>query len=235
MHHEATDPPLPGIRVEPFIDSVDGKGFVVCYIPQGEHVPYRAEHNQKQYFLRVGDDSIVPSRVILRRLFFPQVQPRFEITTTLEYECDGERYDSRFKLRCHALIDNTGSASAKNATIALRWNLPDSVAITADSLWKRVVGSRHDHAFATGSDIHPGFYSNFYVTKHWPTGKLIATLPGSGANEFRPRFPELEIEYFVFAENYEPEKHRVVFSDEGFLLEKVQKKKGEVMILRVGN
>src|SRR5208337_179338 len=62
LHHEATDPPLTGVRVEPFTDPTEGrKGFVVCLIPQGDFVPYRAEHSDRQYYIRVGDDSIIPS------------------------------------------------------------------------------------------------------------------------------------------------------------------------------
>ena len=42
LHHQATNPPLSGIKIHSVIDpNESGKGFVVCFIPEGKFVPYR--------------------------------------------------------------------------------------------------------------------------------------------------------------------------------------------------
>ena len=87
LHHLATDPPVDGIDIQAVEDlGESGQGFVVCFIPQGQFVPYRAEFNIKNYYIRIGDDSIIAPPVILRRLFFPQSQAKLEMRVVLASE-----------------------------------------------------------------------------------------------------------------------------------------------------
>jgi hypothetical protein len=74
LHHQATEPPVQGVEVLAVPDPKDStQGFVVCFIPESPVKPVRSEHNHngKQYYIRAGDDSIVPSLSLLRLLFMP--------------------------------------------------------------------------------------------------------------------------------------------------------------------
>ena len=67
LHHLASDPPIQGVEVEAVPDPADpARGFVVCFIPENGVKPVRAEHAGKQFYIRVGDDSVVPSTALLR-------------------------------------------------------------------------------------------------------------------------------------------------------------------------
>jgi hypothetical protein len=82
LHHVATDPPIPGVEVEHVGDPAGG-GYVVCYIPEGNAKPYRAENVKNHpYYIRIGDDSVIPPPSILRNLFFPQTRMSLQFTIT---------------------------------------------------------------------------------------------------------------------------------------------------------
>ena len=77
LHDQATEPPVLGVETEayPFGDS-GSEGFVICFIPESPFKPHRAEYAGRQYFIRAGDDFVVPSISLLRNLFFPQSRCR---------------------------------------------------------------------------------------------------------------------------------------------------------------
>jgi len=57
---EATVHPVAGVEVREF--SSESGGFVVCFIPEGRHKPYRAAlDDSKNYYHRVGDSFAVIS------------------------------------------------------------------------------------------------------------------------------------------------------------------------------
>ena len=61
LHRGATDSPLGHVEIKAFLLPEDpGRGFVVCFVPEGEYKPYRSELAEQQYFL---------SRGIARRLW----------------------------------------------------------------------------------------------------------------------------------------------------------------------
>ncbi len=85
LHHNATDPPIAGIRIEPVNDSAGG-GFVVCFIPESSNRPHRAEFlTNKPHLMRVGDDFVLMSQSVLRGMFFPRLNPRYSV----QIECRG--------------------------------------------------------------------------------------------------------------------------------------------------
>ena len=75
-------------------------------------MPYRAEFNIKNYYIHVSDDSIIPSPVILRRLFYPQSLAKLEMRVILSSsrkECDGVPTDL---WRYQVFLKNAGRATA---------------------------------------------------------------------------------------------------------------------------
>jgi hypothetical protein len=94
LHNLATDPPLFWVEIEAVtVPNEGGKGFIVCFIPRGGFVPYRAEFNLRNYYMRVGDDSIFPMSVILRRLLYSQPLAKIEKRAVLSTEC--KEHDGR--------------------------------------------------------------------------------------------------------------------------------------------
>jgi hypothetical protein len=59
LQRQATDPPLANVEIEPVPLPADpGKGFVVCFIPEGPFKPYRTEDGRRSQFpLRVATTS----------------------------------------------------------------------------------------------------------------------------------------------------------------------------------
>ena len=73
----AVDPPIIGVEIATFARSDAGDGFVVCFVPESETKPHRAEMLEgKPYMLRIGDSFRNPSPSILRSLFFPGSNPQ---------------------------------------------------------------------------------------------------------------------------------------------------------------
>jgi hypothetical protein len=67
-----SDPPLTGVQIVAICPSaLNGKGFIVCYAPEGRNKPYRAEKANRRWLMRHRShtDDIPPSH--LRSLFFP--------------------------------------------------------------------------------------------------------------------------------------------------------------------
>jgi len=80
LHLHATDPPVPGVLVEAYSDSANtGKGFVVCYIPESDYKPHRAEMGGKRWVMRSGNNFVDVSPSVLRSLFFPHRQSYISI------------------------------------------------------------------------------------------------------------------------------------------------------------
>lgn len=80
----ACDPPIQGVEIIP-IPGPDKKGFVICYIPEGQVKPHRSEVGKgKPFYLRAGDNFFIPSISILRAMFYPRAAaflvPRMTIT-----------------------------------------------------------------------------------------------------------------------------------------------------------
>jgi Putative DNA-binding domain len=72
LHLQATDPPVPGVRIEAYPDpSNGGKGFVVCYIPESDYKPHRAETANRRWMMRIGSNFVDVPPPVLRSLFFP--------------------------------------------------------------------------------------------------------------------------------------------------------------------
>jgi len=83
LHHQSTDPPIPGVKIETFPDHAEnGQGFVVCYIPESDYKPHRCETSGKRWVMRVGDSFVDIPVPVLRSLFFPQRRSYLSLRAT---------------------------------------------------------------------------------------------------------------------------------------------------------
>ena len=142
LHHQASDPPLSGVEIEPVRDPNEGgKGFVVCFIPQGVFVPYRAEYSNNQYYIRVGDDSIVPRPAILRRLFYPQSLARIEMSVVLSNHEKLMSNTPVLEWSYMVILINSGNNTAHSLYIHICDNVRlrnrNTMSFYPDSLWNQ--------------------------------------------------------------------------------------------------
>ncbi|WP_165227275.1 RNA-binding domain-containing protein [Aquisphaera insulae] len=169
LHHLATNPPLSGVEVHAVTDEGE-KGFVVCYIPQGRFVPYRAEFDINQYYIRVGDDSVVPSPVILRRLFFPQSLARIEVLVDLYFEKPPEADQSVRRYHYDVTMRNIGNTTAHDVYIVIEDDLYDlraSNGLTALTGWRPVTVTGNRSSFTSMVPIHPGLSAPVATSQKW--------------------------------------------------------------------
>ena len=72
---QAVIEPLRGVEIKAW-ESTPGEGYVVCYVPEGEYKPYRADlEPSHQYWQRIGDKFVVLPHSLLRSLFYPRSHP----------------------------------------------------------------------------------------------------------------------------------------------------------------
>jgi len=162
LSNQASDPPLSGIEYLTFEDlEHPGKGFVVCYIPEGRNKPYRAESCERNYFIRAGQSFSVPSPALLRSLFFPQYYSNLWIDTSVhKARGDNQGYCIDF------VIHNTGVASAKDllVNIELTGALPSAAQFRLSNNWEEIsqLVDTPEHAkgltryYLCRKPIHPG-------------------------------------------------------------------------------
>jgi hypothetical protein len=110
---QATDPPIGNIEYCPIIHPTQPKGFVACLIPESEFKPHRAEFSHKNYYIRAGDSSVIPSPSLLRSLFFPKA--RMDVWLNIESRVDHEYNRSHVLLR----MENRGYSSVRNGVIRM--------------------------------------------------------------------------------------------------------------------
>lgn len=217
LHHVATDPPLSGVEIEAVtVPDEGGKGFVVCFIPQGAFVPYRAEFNIKNYYIRVGDDSIVPSPVMLRRLFYPQSLARLEMRVVLSSarkDCGGVMTDL---WKYQVFLRNAGRATAHEVYILICDNVPYDDALgkglSHGENWHRKVAFPNKSGFYSQIPIHPDFPTLVATSNEWnPAGHRMYEGRLYGA------FPTLKIRMFVFCRDTEHQVFEVEFARADFV------------------
>lgn len=128
LHHQSTDPPVLTVEVESYPDpGASGAGFVVCLIPESPFKPHRAEHlTNKPYYIRAGDDFVIPSPALLRHLFYPHtyshlwvevavtVKPQTKLNTKGLPMPDGA--DISYDVRIH----NSGTATAQDVYVVFQ-------------------------------------------------------------------------------------------------------------------
>lgn len=113
LHPHSTIPALPGVEVTAVQKNPGtSEGYVLAYIPEGRHKPYRAESKNQNYYIRVGDNFRIPAVEILRSLFHPGSAPSFKAFVA----CDNGMVTIR--------IENVGVVSAYDTAITIDTNDP---------------------------------------------------------------------------------------------------------------
>lgn len=75
-----TDPPLANVEVTPIPLKEGAKdGFVVCYVPEGDHKAYQSTKAKFPYYFRIGSDAAEISNGWLRQLFYPRVHYKLSL------------------------------------------------------------------------------------------------------------------------------------------------------------
>lgn len=151
---QATDPPISGVKLLQ-LEREAGKGYVVAYVPEGVAKPYRAELAGRNYYIRAGAATVIPSPALLRSLFYPESHAQLWPETRPQIQKDGA-------VVVDILVHNSGVATAKEAIIGLDVDGPDA----SLGAFANVRGwSNCDHpaprnsrslAFASDQSVHPG-------------------------------------------------------------------------------
>lgn len=196
----ACDPPLPGIELFAIEDeNRPPAGFVLCFIPEGDAKPYRAEQADRNYFIRAGAATHVPSPALLRSLFFPQCHAALSVHTRVA-RLEEHKYSIIFEIR------NSGVATAKDVLVAI---LKSDTALALGHLehvspWKPTM---HPAGEGTGfsacyseQSVHPGMQSQ------------VLTYVRNVLDGEHPRDPLCRFSIALYCENNAPATYRVEYS-----------------------
>jgi hypothetical protein len=122
-----TEPVLVGTEVVS-IPAVGDAGFVVCFIPEGQHKPYKSMRASRPYYIRINDDSVEVPHTFLRQLFAPRHSVKFALAVSESFK---RPTISNFTFRFNPLtpnavkrvlvvtVQNVGESSAKDVYISL--------------------------------------------------------------------------------------------------------------------
>lgn len=159
---EACVEPVQGVDIRSV--TCEEGDVVVCLIPEGNHKPYRAELAGKQYFQRVGDNSVVIPHSILRSLFYPTTNAILELAMEIQPPFDSRTQSEPWKAFLY--LTNQGTATARD--LFVRWDrwVPDGIIPEASSPkfnytwehgWSLRVGSNGLTSGASYREpLHPG-------------------------------------------------------------------------------
>jgi len=189
LHAQSTEPPILGVVIEVYpIAGGSGEGFVVCYIPESPFKPHRAEHANRQYVIRAGDDFVTASVSLLRNLFYPQTRCRLIPTLQTARKVDGDYWN----IIVTGQVRNAGSATAFDTYVIVHYE-PDGLTHGYDG-WKTGPVLKPWHGLALHS-IHPGISEHFF-----------------GLTVSKPTVPEFKFRVQIFARDAEPFEWTFSFS-----------------------
>jgi hypothetical protein len=165
LQRQATDPPLANVEIDAYeIPTSPGKGFVVCFVPQGPYRPYRAEDGRKsQYYVRSGDNFTILSRSMLQALFYPRTKAVFrakaKLTWDLARQPPGGR-DAATLFTCGIALVNDGAATTRDAFVTVKSDLKGMLGGPRflDGPWLMSQSAAHWQFEAT-RPTHPGLES----------------------------------------------------------------------------
>lgn len=209
LHHTATEPPVAGVRVEPIPDPANSReGFVICLIPESRAKPHRAEYCAgKPYYIRAGDNFVMPSPALLRNLFYPHIRSHLwvEVAVTYKRLTDVDA-DVRVELRLH----NAGPATAREILVVVQSDEMPGLPGAQDG-WALMPNAQGFgiHAF---QPLHPGSVTRVFV---WVRRVTLPSVPG------------FVMRCLIYAADREPEVATVAFDTNEILSEMIKKAKME--------
>jgi hypothetical protein len=153
---EATIDPVSGIEVLS-IPATNGGGFVVCFVPEGKHKPYRAAlEESRNYYQRIGDSFSVISHSFLRSLFYPQLSPALSITVSFKVTSVEEDEIISGRVSLH----NSGTGTARDIKVRAIAKYRDwAITPVIDQTDEQTAVRTYKNNFrilVPRSDLHPG-------------------------------------------------------------------------------
>jgi hypothetical protein len=212
LQRQATDPPLANVEIEAYGHPTEpGKGFVICFVPEGPFKPYRAEDGRSsQYYIRAGDNFVVMSRSMLQSLFYPRSQPVFRARGRIFSElpargASGER--NVVCLSCSVELVNDGTATARDAFVQLRHNVGGDILLEpAQGCWTPYL-TPSGQEFESARPLHPAKVTPLFEAR-WDLAVMTAW--SSGFQAVPPcSHPCFDLE--VFCENQERQVIKLEF------------------------
>lgn len=211
---DATNSPVMGVEYQSHPGS-DGKGFVVCLIPESAHRPHRAEFADKHYYYRAGDDFLIAEPGLLRVLFFPQYNYRLKIGLGMSHTViEAGNYRGMSEITCKMSLYNVGTTSLRDVLIVVNENA-GLAGISVHGMgdgWRRVNELFHQPkglAFTTRQPIHPGFLATFCEAR-WNT-------PSRDENGKQvPNVAPFKFTFVLYCEGSLPKKRELTFSPRFF-------------------
>jgi hypothetical protein len=156
LHHEATDPPVPGVEYLPIPDpSEGGQGFLVCFIPESEYKPHRVEFGGKRWVIRAGDSFVDTPVPVLRSLFFPHRQSYVILVVSF---LDKLQMPDKVRLHYEVQVYNEGPATLDNLSVSVRRF--SKLEIQAPHGWGSRSGDRIHVNYPR--QVHPGQLIDFF-------------------------------------------------------------------------
>lgn len=196
LHHQATEPPVLGVEIEAYsIGGSRDEGFVICFIPESLFKPHRAEYADRQYFIRAGDDFVVPSVSLLRNLFFPQ--SRCRLVPKLKASCKVENGNTSYHIE--GFLSNVGSGTAFDALTITHCN---HVGTTCSILNWETDPTGDPRYKSTKMPIHPGIGMVFFAMIFFQNYNVQLFTNG------------LEFRIQVFAKDAEPIEWLISFTED---------------------
>lgn len=206
LHHQSTDPPVLGVRIEAFPDPAEeGRGFVVCYIPESGYKPHRSEAANKRWLIRAGDSFVDASPPVLRSLFFPQRRSYIFLRCGVHTKIwNGPQNKVETATTFEFRLYNEGPATAEN--LLLHFNPVPNVQFSLTQAWKNITTALGWRLYYP-EPVHPG--DMVEVCLATTTFQLHAP---SNKAEIIPL--ETEFVVHVFAKDQLPQECRLHFTSE---------------------
>lgn len=208
----AVEPPIAGVEVRDFARS-DGKGFVICFVPESDTKPHRAELlSNKPYKIRIADAFINPSPSLLRSLFFPQSSPRLEIDIHPNIpRIDQDNPPSSVEILYRVSLRNTGLVSAKDIFVVMS-TIPHDLTIEPP-YGNQIVDSQNGTGIECTRPLHPSSTGMLCAIRH-----RVQVTPRHQSNStiYVPSVDRFEARFDVFAADMIPLRLGSVFGDMDF-------------------
>jgi hypothetical protein len=213
----ANDPPIPNVEMEPVSASGDD-GFLVCLIPQSQHLPHSSAFiKNKSFVVRIGDTFRNASPPLLRRLFYPQLVPDFRFSGIGKIVLNAQQ---SFTISFELFIENLGTGTAKDVCVIVRDVSNDPARSsdigTQDQSWELAnPPTGRGHCFYGRRCLHPGMKSriNWFRWSRTPDGNITTR----GQKVVEGKFPPLVLDIQTYAENIAAQSCALTVNDDQFI------------------
>lgn len=148
--------PVPGVQYLR-VTEPGGKGFVVAYIPEGPHKPYRAATDpSRNYFHRVGDSFAIINHTHLRNLFYPRLRSNLQVEILAGFTAPTSPNDKSIKAQFNIDLRNIGRSSAREIVCMLNCNRAISAKNSNALIAVFPIKDRIGWQVTSAKPLHPG-------------------------------------------------------------------------------